>query len=130
MNSFFRLQDSSYTQKKHTAVDDLSRRFKIFFDDVNEIYEKNINNFIDEQLNYIRVCSVVIIKKFDRNIFNFKYNEKSQKIVKYLIILSISRAMNRKKLRKFKFKTLKFLMRERYFFKRIKKNMSLRRIVN
>ena len=102
----------------------------MFFDDFNEVYEKNINDFINEQLNCVRVCSVAVTEKFNRNVFNLKYNEKFQKIVKYLTILNVSRAMNKEKLRKFKFKTLKFLMREKHFFKRADKNMSLRRVVN
>ena len=127
---FFNFEIRHVFEKKHTVADDLSRRFKIFFDDVDEVYKENINDFINKQLNCVRVYFIAITEKFDWNIFDFEYNEKFQKIVKYLIILSVSRAMNRKELRKFKLKTLKFLMRERHFFKWVDKNMSLRRIVN
>ena len=89
----------------------------MFSNDINEIYEKNINDFINKQLNCVRIYFMIVTKKFDRNTFNFEYNQKFQKIVKCLIILNVSRAINKKKLRKFKFKTLKFLMREKYFFK-------------
>ena len=34
--------------KKHTIVDNLSQRFQDFSNDIDEIYEKNIDNFINE----------------------------------------------------------------------------------
>ena len=90
---------------------------KYFSTMLTKFTKKNIDDFINEQLNCVRICFVVVIKIFNRNALNLEYNEKFQKIVKYLIILNVSRAMNRKELRKFKFKTLKFLMREKHFFK-------------
>ena len=46
------------SDKKHIAVDDLSRRFRNFLNDIDETYEENIDDFIDEQLNCVRVYSV------------------------------------------------------------------------
>ena len=34
--------------KKHTIVDDFSRRFQNFLNDINEIHEENIDNFINK----------------------------------------------------------------------------------
>ena len=35
-------------EKNHIVVDDLSRQFREFLKNINEIYEKDIDNFIDE----------------------------------------------------------------------------------
>ena len=35
-------------EKKYIAVNDLSRRFRKSLNDINEVHEKNIDNFIDE----------------------------------------------------------------------------------
>ena len=48
----------------------------MFLNDVDEVYKKDINDFINEQLNCVRICSVVVIEKFNRNTFNLKYNKK------------------------------------------------------
>ena len=115
--------------KKYIVIDELSRKLKISFDDQNEIYEKNINNFINEQLNCVRVYSIVISKEFKNNSLNIEYKKNSQEIVKYLIILKFSRDINRKKFLKFKLKILKFLIREKYLFKRVNRNIFLRRVI-
>ena len=51
--------------KRHTAADELSRRFREFSNDIDEIHEKNIDDFIDDQLNCMRVCSVQINENDD-----------------------------------------------------------------
>ena len=83
--------------KKHTAFDELFRRLRIFFDDENEAHEQDINDFIDNQLNCVKLCSVSMLKELNRDSLSFKYDKSFQKIVKYLTTLKISRAMNRKK---------------------------------
>ena len=44
--------------KKHIIVDDFFRRFWDSLNDIDEVYQKNIDDFIDEQFNYVRVYSV------------------------------------------------------------------------
>ena len=51
--------------KKHIAADELSRKSRKFSDEIDEVHEKNINDFIDDQFNYMRVCSMRIREKDD-----------------------------------------------------------------
>ena len=111
-------------EKKYIAANKLSRRLRASSNDQNEIYEKNINDFIDEQLNCVRVYSITVSKELKSNSLNAEYEKKSQEIAKYLIILKSSRDMNRKKLRKFKLKILKLLIWEKHLFKRANKYVS------
>ena len=74
--------------KKHTIVDDFSRRFRNFLNDIDETHEKNIDDFIDEQLNCVRVCSVSVNEVEKKLSLKENYFEKSQRIARYLIILT------------------------------------------
>ena len=51
--------------KKYTIANNFSRRFQNFLNDIDEIHEENIDDFINEQLNCVRVCFVNVneIKK-------------------------------------------------------------------
>ena len=73
---------------------------------------------------------MIVLENDSRDSLELKYSDESQKIVKYLTTLISSRLMNRKNLRKFKLKTLKFLIKEKHLFKWVNKNMSLRRVIN
>ena len=42
--------------KRHIAVDELFRRFRELSNDIDEVHEKNIDNFIDVQLNCVQIC--------------------------------------------------------------------------
>ena len=73
--------------KKHTIADDLSRRFRNSLNDIDEVYKKNIDDFINEQLNYIRVCFISVNEVKKKLSLKRSYFEKSQRITRYLIIL-------------------------------------------
>ena len=73
--------------KKYTIANNLSRQFRDFLNDIDEIHEKNINDFIDKQLNCVRVCSVNVNEVKKELSLKKNYFKKSQRIVKYLIIL-------------------------------------------
>ena len=88
--------------KKYTAADKLFRRFRESSNDIDEIHEKNIDDFIDDQLNCVQVCLMQINKNDNEQFLKNEYSEKSQKIVHYLITLARSSHLNRKKFRKFK----------------------------
>ena len=45
-------------EKKYIIINDLSRQFRESLNNINEVHEKNIDDFIDEQFNYVRVCFV------------------------------------------------------------------------
>ena len=59
---FFDFDMKHIFDKKHTIVDNFSWRFRNFSNDIDEIHEKNIDDFIDEQLNYVHVCFVNVSK--------------------------------------------------------------------
>ena len=58
------------------------------------------------------------------------YFKKSQKIARYLIILTWFNEMNRKTFHKFKNWTLQFLIRDKQLFKRANKNVFLKQIID
>ena len=65
-------------KKKHIAADDLSRQFRKSSNNIDKIHEENIDDFIDEQFNCVRVC-FVRIKKKKRTIFKRRIFEKFAK---------------------------------------------------
>ena len=74
--------------KRNTATDEFFRRFRNFINNVDEVHEQNIDDFINNQFNCIRVCLVKINEKENKQLLKDKYSEKSQKVVQYFIILS------------------------------------------
>ena len=64
------------SDKKHIVADELFKRLRMSFDNEDEAHEQNIDDFIDSQLNCVRICSVSVTKKTERNSLNSKYNEK------------------------------------------------------
>ena len=73
--------------KKYTIANDLSRQFQNSLNDIDKIHEKNIDDFIDEQLNCVRVYSVSVSKIKKKLSLKRNYSEKSQRIARYLTIL-------------------------------------------
>jgi len=82
--------------RKHSALDELSRRLRESSDNEDETHEKDINDFIDAQLNFIHLCSVSIVVKEDMSILKDSYSEHFKKIAHYLIFLSRSFEMSTK----------------------------------
>ena len=68
--------------------------------------------------------------KDDEESLKNEYFEKFQKIIHYLITLTRFNHLNWKKFRKFKNWALQFLVRDKYLFKRINKNILLQRIID
>ena len=116
--------------KKHTIANDLSRRFWNSSNDIDKIYEKDIDNFINEQLNCVCVCFVSVNEAEKKLSLKKNYFEKSQKIARYLTILIWFSEMNRKIFRKFKNWALQFLIRDKQLFKCANKNVFFKRIVD
>ena len=128
---FFDFDVKYVFDKKHTTADDFFRRFRNFLNDIDEIHEKNIDDFINEQLNCVHVCFVNVNEIEKKLSLKKNYFEKSQRIAQYLIILIWFNEMNRKTFqRKRKSWTLQFLIRHKQLFKRTNKNVFFRRIVN
>ena len=118
------------SDKKHIAADELSRRLRELSNDIDEVHEKNIDDFINDQFNCVRVCSVRVNENDDEQSLKNKYFEKFQKITHYLITLARPSHLDRKKFRKFKNWVLQFLVRDRHLFKQVNKNVSLRKIID
>ena len=115
---------------KHSALDELSRRLRESSNDADETHEKDINDFIDAQLNFIYLCSVSIVVEEDMSILKDLYSEHFKKIACYLIFLSRSFKMSTKEFWKFKHEALKFMIQDKHLFKRFNKIASVQRIVN
>ena len=73
--------------KKHIIANDLFRRSRDFSNDIDEIYEKNIDDFIDEQLNCVHVCFMSVNEVEKKLSLKKSYSEESQRIARYLTIL-------------------------------------------
>ena len=116
--------------KRHTAADKLSRKSCEFSNDIDEVHKKNIDDFIDDQFICMRICSMQINENDDEQSLKNKYFEKFQRIVHYLITLTRFNHLNRKKFRKFKNWVLQFLVRNRHLFRRVNKNILLRKIID
>ena len=48
--------------KRYTVADELFRKSRESSNDIDEIYKENIDDFIDDQFNRVRVCSVRVNK--------------------------------------------------------------------
>ena len=117
-------------KKRHIVIDELFRKCCESSNDINEIYKKNIDNFIDDQLNCVRIRTMRINQEDNKQFLKNEYSEKFQKITHYLIILIRLNHLNRKKFSKFKNWTLQFLVRNKYLFKQINKSVLLRKVIN
>ena len=62
--------------KKHIAADELSRKLRESSNDIDEVHEKNIDNFIDDQLNCIQICLMWINENDDEQFLKNEYSEK------------------------------------------------------
>jgi hypothetical protein len=118
------------SDRKHSTFNELSRRSRESLNDKDETHEKNINDFIDAQLNSLCLCSISIIVEEDMSILKDLYSEYFNKIMYYLIFLLRSFELSTKKFRRFKHKALKFLIQNKHLFKRFNKTVSLQRMMN
>jgi len=116
--------------RKHSALDELSRRLRESSDDEDETHEKDINDFINAQLNFIHLCSVSIVVKEDMSILKDLYSKHFKKIACYLIFLSRSFKMSTKEFRKFKHEALKFIIQDKHLFKIFNKTASVQKVMN
>jgi hypothetical protein len=115
---------------KHSTLNELSRRFKKSLNDEDKIHKKDIDDFIDAQLNFLHLYSVSIVVEENKSILKDSYSKYFNKMMHYLIFLSHSFEMLTKKFQKFKHKALKFLIQNKHLFKRFNKTVSLQRMMN
>jgi len=81
---------------KHSALDELLRRLRESSNDKDETHKKDIDDFIDAQLNFIHLCSVSIVVEENMSILNDLSSKHFKKIACYLIFLSRSFEMSTK----------------------------------
>ncbi len=115
---------------KHSTLNELSRRFKESSNNEDEIHKKDINDFINAQLNFIHFCSVSIVVEEDMLILKDSYSEYFKKIACYLIFLSRSFEISTKEFWKFKHEVLKFMIQDKHLFKRFNKIASVQKMMN
>ena len=107
--------------KRHITTDELFWKSREFSNDIDKVHEKNIDNFIDDQFNCVRIYLMWVNENNDKQFLKNEYSEKFQKIIYYLITLARFNYLNRKKFRKFKNWVLQFLVHDRDLFKWVKK---------
>jgi hypothetical protein len=115
---------------KHTAANDLFKKSSSSNDLKKVAEEKNIDDWVNTQLDYVRVFFVSIAKKEQLFILTSEYFEKSQKIVVYLFTLRKFSEMSLKEFNKFKKKILKFKLQRDQLFRRNSKNVFMRRMID
>ena len=116
--------------KRHTATDEFFWKFYELLNNIDEVHEENINDFINDQLNCVRICSVRINENDDEQFLKNEYSEKFQRVAHYLITLARPSHLNWKELRKFKNWVLQFLVRDRHLFRQVNKNILLWKIID
>jgi hypothetical protein len=115
---------------KHIAADDLFKKSSSLNDFKKVAEKKNIDDWMNIQLDYVRVFFVSIAKKELSSILIFEYFEKSQKIVVYLFTLRKFFEMSLREFNKFKKNVLKFKFQKDQFFRRNSKNVFMKRVIN
>ena len=61
--------------KRYIAANELFRRSYELLNDIDEVHKKNINDFIDDQFNCVRICSMRINKNDDEQSLKNEYSE-------------------------------------------------------
>jgi hypothetical protein len=127
---FFDFEVRHVLDIKHITADDLFKKSSSFNDLKKVAEEKNIDDWMNTQLDCVRVFFVSIAKEKSSSILIIEYFEKSQKIVIYLFTLRKSSEMSLKKFNKFKKKILKFKLQRNQFFRRNSKNVFIKRVID
>ena len=64
--------------KKHTATNELSRKPCELSNDIEKVHEKNIDDFINDQFNCVRICSMRVNEHDDEQLLKNEYSEVSK----------------------------------------------------
>ena len=120
---------------KHTAADGLSRRPRTASDDIDEIYEEDIDDFIAAELNTLSIQPVSVedesvVNEDHQQVLSGQYSEDSQAIADYLATLRRPEGLSRSEFRRFRLRASKFQIRRGHLFRRQSKNVPARRVVN
>jgi hypothetical protein len=115
---------------KHIVADDLFKKSSSFNDLKKVAEEKNIDDWVNTQLDCVRVFFISTAEEELSSILIFEYFEKSQKIVVYLFTLRKFFEMSLKEFNKFKKKVIKFKLQRNQFFRRNSKNVFMKRMID
>jgi hypothetical protein len=115
---------------KHTAANDLFKKSSSFNDLKKVAEKKNIDDWMNTQLDCVRVFFVSAAENEFFSILISEYFEKSQKIVVYLFTFRKLFEMSLKEFNKFKKKALRFKFQRDQFFRRNSKNVFMRRLID
>jgi hypothetical protein len=118
---FFDFEVRHVLDIKHTVADDLFRKSSSFNDLKKVVEEKNIDDWMNIQLDCVRVFFVSAAENESSSILISEYFEKSQKIVVYLFTLRKFSEMSLKEFNKFKKKILRFKLQKINFFVEIQR---------
>ncbi len=127
---FFDFEVRHVLDIKHTVADELFKKSSSSNDLKKVAEEKNIDDWVNTQLDCVRVFSVSTAKKESSSILASEYFEKSQKIVVYMFKLRKSSEMSLKEFNKFKKKALRFKLQRNQLFRRNSKNVLMRRVID
>ncbi len=127
---FFDFEVRHVLDIKYIVADDLFKKSSSFNNFKKVAKKENINDWMNIQLDCVRVFSVSIAEKKFSAILIFEYFEKSQKNVVYLFTLRKFFEMLLKELNKFKKKALKFKLQKNQFFCRNSKKIFMKRIID
>src|SRR5947207_1900262 len=92
--------------------------------------EKNINDFIDIQLNVFQVAVTEIDNDEKKlQILKSEYSDKNEKITHFLMIIIQSDNMSRQAFHQFHKQSLKYLVQDSYLFHQHSQNISLCHVI-
>ena len=119
--------------RRHTAADGLSRRPRTESDDIDELYETDIEDFIDVELGTLSIatiqaedCNQVI----EGNILEGGHSEDSQKIAQYLTTLKRPKGMGRREFRSFRKRALRYAVMDKQLYRVGSKNIPSRIVID
>ncbi len=127
---FFDFEVRHVLDIKHIVADDLFKKSSSSNDLKKVAEEKNIDDWVNTQLDCVRVFFISTAKEESSSILAFEYFEKSQKIVVYLFTLRKFSEMSLKEFNKFKKEALRFKLQRNQFFRRNSKNVLMKRVID
>ena len=126
--------------QKHTAADGLSRRPRTDSDDIDELYEDDIEDFIDAEINSYQVGLLTAdnnsqsrsgsTTSYEAPLLREGYSEASWQIAEYLTTLVRPKEMSKAEFRKFKKKALCYTVSEGVLYRAAQKNIPIRVVVD
>ena len=114
------------SENKHTVTDRLSHQSKIEDEDKKE---KNINDFINFQLNIVRILNSEL-NELKNEILELKYFLEHQQITYYLTLLQKLTDISQSDFQKFCKKTVQYFVQDNHLFCQQSCNVLFCQIVN